>query len=142
MYCCLLCLSKWAELSVPWREVKCSNYADRTVSSSRCGVVYFACLSGRCHLSPGERPTAAARTLYQSSTQAKYQQSLRVLRTQKLKTHQLETQRSKVLPLKPAAGPYIAMHAMPTARDFLLANFYTPGPFTCIFPKTSSEFSL
>ena len=38
-----------------------------------------------------------------------------VLRTQKLKTHLLRT---KSL-FKPGAGPYIAMRATPTARDFL-----------------------
>ena len=34
------------------------------------------------------------------------------------------------------------MHAMPTARDFFRANFYPSGPFTFIFPKTSSKFFL
>ena len=34
----------------------------------------------------------------------------------------------------------IAMYAMPTAKDFFLANFYPSGPFTCIFSKTSPEF--
>ena len=48
----------------------------------------------------------------------------------------------KILPLKPGVGQYIATHATPTARGFLLANFYTSGPFTCIFSKTSPEFFL
>ena len=57
-----------------------------------------------------------------------------VLRTQKLKTSLLRTQRSKVLPFKPSAGPYIAMHATSTARDFFLANFYPSSPPTGIPP--------
>ena len=35
----------------------------------------------------------------------------------------------------------IAMLAVPTARDFFLANFYSAGPFTCIFPKPLLSFS-
>ena len=54
----------------------------------------------------------------------------RELRTQKLKSHLMRTQSLKVLPLKPGAGQYIAMHtALPTARDVFLANFYPPCPF-------------
>ena len=30
---------------------------------------------------------------------------------------------------KPGAGPCIALHAPPTARDFFLANFYPYGQF-------------
>ena len=63
------------------------------------------------------------------------------LRTQKLKSPLLRTQSSKVLPLKPGVDQYIAMHATLTARDFLLANFYLFGPFTCIFPKPLPSFS-
>ena len=37
--------------------------------------------------------------------------------------------------------PYIALHATLTARDFFLAFFYPSGPFTCIFSKTSPDFS-
>ena len=59
-----------------------------------------------------------------------------VLRTQKVKTHRLRTQSSKVLPLKPGVGQNIAVLASPTARDFLL-----PGPFTVIFPKPLLSFS-
>ena len=55
------------------------------------------------------------------------------LRTQKLRSHMLRIQSSKVLPLKPGVGQYITLHATVTARDFFLANFYPPGPFTCIF---------
>ena len=47
--------------------------------------------------------------------------------------HLLTTQNSKIPPLKPGALPYIAMHATPTARNFFLANFYSSGPFTCLF---------
>ena len=43
-----------------------------------------------------------------------------ILRTQKLKTHQLRTQSSKVLPIRPGVGQNIAMHATPSARDFFL----------------------
>ena len=64
------------------------------------------------------------------------------LRTQKLKSHLMRTQSLKILPLKPGVGQYIAMHAMLTARDFFLANFYPSGPFTCIFSKISPEFLL
>ena len=61
------------------------------------------------------------------------------LRTQKLKSHLVRTQSLNVLPFKPGVGQYIAMHATLTARDFFLAYFYTSGPFTCIFSKTSPE---
>ena len=46
------------------------------------------------------------------------------------------------LPFKPAAVPYIAMHAAFTARVFLLANFHPYGPLTCISPQTSPELFL
>ena len=36
---------------------------------------------------------------------------------------------------------YIAMPATLTARDFFLAYFYPPGPFTGISSKTSPDFS-
>ena len=36
----------------------------------------------------------------------------------------------------------LAMHATLTARDFFNANVYLPGPFTCIFSKTSPELWL
>ena len=36
-------------------------------------------------------------------------------------------------PFQPGAGPYIAMHATVTDRDFFFANFYHSGPFNCIF---------
>ena len=57
------------------------------------------------------------------------------MRTRKLRSHSLRTQSWKVLPLKPGAGQYIAMHATPTARDFFLANFYPTGPFTWFFSQ-------
>ena len=56
------------------------------------------------------------------------------LRTQKLKSHPVRTQSLNVLPLKPGEGQYMAILTL-TARDFFLAYFYSPGPFTCIFPK-------
>ena len=64
------------------------------------------------------------------------------LRTQKLKSHLVRTQSLNVLPLKPEVSQYIAIHATLTARAFFLAYFYTSGLFTCIFPKTSPDFSL
>ena len=64
------------------------------------------------------------------------------LQMQKLKSLPISTLSLKVLPLKPGVGQYIAMHAILTARDFFLANFYLSGPFTCIFSKTSPEFFL
>ena len=64
------------------------------------------------------------------------------LRTQKVKSHLVRTQSLNVLPLKPGVGQYTAIHATLTARDFFLAYFYTSGPFTCIFSKTSPDFSL
>ena len=64
------------------------------------------------------------------------------LRTQKLKSQLMRTQSLNILPLKPGVGQYIAIHATLTARDFFLAYFYTSDPFTCIFSKTSPDFSL
>ena len=64
------------------------------------------------------------------------------LRTQKLKSHMLRTHRLKFFPLKPGEGQYIAIHATLTARDFFLTYFYTCGPFTCIFSKTSPDIFL
>ena len=61
-----------------------------------------------------------------------------VQRTQKLKTQLC----SKVLPLKPGVGHYIAMHVTPIARKVFLADFYLPGLFIFIFPKTFPEFFL
>ena len=63
------------------------------------------------------------------------------LRTQKLKSNLLRTQSLKVLRLKPEVGQYAAIYATLTDRDFFLANFYPSGPFTCIFSKTSPNFS-
>ena len=63
------------------------------------------------------------------------------LRTQKLKSHLVRTQILNVLPLKPGVGQYIAIHASLTARDFFVAYFYPSCPFTCIFSKTSPDFS-
>ena len=34
-------------------------------------------------------------------------------------------------------GQNIAMHALPTARNFSLSNFYLPGRFDFIFSKSS-----
>ena len=64
------------------------------------------------------------------------------LRTQKLKSHLVRTQSLNVLPFKPGAGQYIAIHATPTAREFFLAYFYPSNPFTGIFSKTSPNFFL
>ena len=64
------------------------------------------------------------------------------LQTQKLKSHLERTRSLNILPLKPVVGQYIAIHAMLTARDFLLAYFCPSGPFTCIFSKTSPDFFL
>ena len=80
--------------------------------------------------------------------------------TQKLKSHLVRTQSLNVLPLKPGVGQYIAIHAMLTARDFFLAYElfhheqrsyrhrlndhhlqHSSGPVTCIFSKTSPDFS-
>ena len=60
---------------------------------------------------------------------------------QKLKTHLLRTRNSMVLPSKPGAGPYIAMHDTPILRDVLLANLCCSGPFECIFSKLLPSFS-
>ena len=62
------------------------------------------------------------------------------LRTQKLKYHFFRTQSLKVLPLKPGEGQYTAIHAILTARDFFLADFYPSSLSTCIFSKTSPKF--
>ena len=61
------------------------------------------------------------------------------LEMQKLKSHLLRMQTLKVLPFKPGVGQYIAIHAVITARDVFLANFYPCGPFTCIFLKHLSS---
>ena len=63
------------------------------------------------------------------------------LRTQKLKSHLVRTQSLNVLPLMPGVGQYAAIHATLITRDFFLAYFYPSGPFTCIFSKTSLDFS-
>ena len=47
-----------------------------------------------------------------------------------------------VLPLKPGVGQYIAMHAMLTARDFFLANFYPPVHSPAYFPNPSRVFPV
>lgn len=39
---------------------------------------------------------------------------------------------SKVLLLKPGGGQNVSMHALPTARNFFLFDFYLPGTLTCI----------
>ena len=59
----------------------------------------------------------------------------------KLKSHLVRTHGLNVLPFKPGVDQYLAIHAMHTARDFFLAYFYPSGPFTCIFSKTSPDFS-
>ena len=64
------------------------------------------------------------------------------LRTQKLKSHLVRTHSLNVLPLKTGAGQYIATHTTITARNFLLANFYPSGPFTCIFSQNIFRFFL
>ena len=45
-------------------------------------------------------------------------------------------------PFKPGAGPFIAMHATPTAKALFPANFYLPGPLSCNFSQTSPVFFL
>ena len=66
------------------------------------------------------------------------------LRMQKLKSHLVRTQSLNVLPLKPGVGRYIAIHMLRLLPriSFFLAYFYTSGPFTFIFSKTSPDFSL
>ena len=59
----------------------------------------------------------------------------------KLKFHLVRTQNLNIPPFKPGVGQYIAIHATLTARDFFPAYFYPSGPFTCIFSKTSPDFS-
>ena len=61
--------------------------------------------------------------------------------TQKLKSHLVRTQCLNILPEKPGVGQYIAIHATLTAWGLFLAYFYPSVPFTCIFPKTSPDFS-
>ena len=45
---------------------------------------------------------------------------------QNLNSHPLRTQSLKVLPLKPGVSQYIAIHAMLTARDFIVF-MWVPG---------------
>ena len=54
----------------------------------------------------------------------------------------LQDSRASTEWVKPGVGQYIATHATLTARDFFPAKFYPPGPFTCIFSKTSPDFFL
>ena len=63
-----------------------------------------------------------------------------VQQKQKLKIHLLKTQSSKILPLKPGAGPYIVVHATPTARDFFLATSTLPVHSLAFFSKNISRF--
>ena len=63
------------------------------------------------------------------------------LQTQKLKSHLVRTKSLKILPLKPGVSQDIAIHDTLAARDFLLAYFYHSGLYTCIFSKTSLNFS-
>ena len=44
-------------------------------------------------------------------------------------------------PLKPGVDQYITIHATLTVRDLFLAYFFPSGSFTCIFSKTSPDFS-
>ena len=44
-------------------------------------------------------------------------------------------------PFKAWSRSAYAIHATLTFRDFFLAYFYPSGPFTCIFSKTSPDFS-
>ena len=62
------------------------------------------------------------------------------LQTQKLDSHLLRRQSSKVLHLKPGVVQNIAIHATLTARDFVLAYFNPSGPFTYIFFQILSQF--
>ena len=55
------------------------------------------------------------------------------LRTQKLMSHLMRTLKSSPFKTRSGSVGFIAMHAMLTARDFFLANFYPSGPFTSIF---------
>ena len=50
----------------------------------------------------------------------------------RLQSHLVRTQSWNVLPLKPGVGQFVAIHATLTARNFFLAHFYPPSPFTCI----------
>ena len=52
------------------------------------------------------------------------------------------THNSTVLPLKPGVGLNVAMHASPTAMNFLLSNFFLPGPFNFIYCETYLRFFL
>ena len=61
---------------------------------------------------------------------------------QKLKSHLVRTQSLKVLPLKPGAGQYIAIHAKFTAMDFFLAYFYLLVCSPAFSPKPLPIFFL
>ena len=49
-----------------------------------------------------------------------------------------ENPNSKILPFKPSVGPYIVMHATPTAKNFFLANFYLPVHSPAPSPQTTT----
>ena len=59
-----------------------------------------------------------------------------------IKAHLMRTQSLKVLPLKPGVGQFIAMHAVLTARDFFLANFYPSVHSPAFFPKPLPSFPV
>ena len=66
-----------------------------------------------------------------------------VLRMQEIKDPSVKNPELKGFVFGAIAGPRIATHITPTARDFFLAYFYPPYPFTCIFfSKTTPEFFL
>ena len=87
---------------------------------------------------PEETPSSWQTTSYLVKQDPKWPHRTE-LRMQKLKTHLLRTKSLKVLPCKSGAGPYIAMHATPSATDFFLANFYPSGPFTWFFFQNPSQ---
>ena len=110
---------------VPFRFDETTRESTKDECLSRCGAVRG-------------KPTKQHQQYQNSFTHPRSGE----LRTQKLKSHLVRTQSLHVLPLKPGVGQYIAIQATLTARDFFLAYFYTSGPFTCIFSKTSPDFSL
>ena len=62
------------------------------------------------------------------------------LRMQKLKSLLMRTRSLKIFPLKAGVGQHTPMHAILTAKDLFLANFYSFGLFTCICSKPSPKF--
>ena len=125
----------------PWGGV-CLDSSSDSQRFFPCSVCHLAARDCAVHVRHGVPVPFVLFCFVSSSCRPVVKPRSGELRSQKLKSHLVRTQSLNVLPLKPGVGQFIAIHATLTARDFFLAYFYTSGPFTCIFSKTSLSFSL